>query len=89
MPGCYAERISINGVLSPIEQDNYNARVAIRAAFPKFGASILSADATQEDDMLEDKPCISISTLDGMRRTIRVDLTYLQIFHSSRRGVSV
>lgn len=98
MPGVYAERISICGATSSsVEQDNVNGRIAIRAAFPKFGATIQSANFTHADDiMVEDKPCISISNCDGgtsseglSGRGIRVDLSHLQIVHSSQRGVSV
>jgi hypothetical protein len=104
MPGVYAERISICGAASSsVEQNSVNGRIAIRAAFPKFGATIQSADsahdesadsAHDDDIMVEDKPCISISTCggdtssEGLSRGIRVDLSYLQIFHSSQRGVS-
>ena len=46
-----------------------------------------------EEALVDDQPCISITTcdddtLENMSRGVRVDLSYLQICHSSRRGVS-
>jgi hypothetical protein len=46
-----------------------------------------------EEALVDDQPCISITTcdddtLENRSRGVRVDLSYLQIRHSSRRGVS-
>ena len=99
LPGVYAERVTINGVSSPGEEDDVQCRVAIRAAFPMIGATIQSPVLSGasydelEEALVDDQPCISITTcdddtLENMSRGVRVDLSYLQICHSSRRGVS-
>lgn len=101
LPGVYAERVTIIGVSSPGEEDDVRGRIAIRAAFPMIGATIQSPVLSGaqnvydelEEALVDDQPCISITTcdddtLENMSRGVRVDLSYLQICHSSRRGVS-
>ncbi len=87
MPGVYTERVDING--TPSSRQHGNHEVAIRAAFPTIGATIQSPGASAYDDsMVDDEPCISIFALEDLSRGIRVDLSYLRVGHSSRRGVS-
>ena len=101
LPGVYAERVTIIGVSSPGEEDDVRGRIAIRAAFPMIGATIQSPVLSGaqnvydelEEALVDDQPCISITTcdddtLENMSKGVRVDLSYLQICHSSRRGVS-
>ena len=100
MPGVYVdERIDIGGEPWSVGQPTFDRCVAIRAAFPLLGATICSPPHPKEEDvdddavpLLNDQPCISISTVDedaleGIQKGISVRLSHLRILHSAP-GVS-
>jgi len=86
MPGIYDERIFIGGETWNVGQTFQG--VAIRAAFPLIGATVVSRQSGEINDDIKDQPCISISTcdcdtLEDVQKGISVRLSHLRILHSS------
>ncbi|KAL7527562.1 hypothetical protein ACHAXR_002016, partial [Thalassiosira sp. AJA248-18] len=86
MPGIFAaSSISIGGERWTVGQ-TFDKKVAIRAAFPMIGATIVNQQEAAVD--MKDQPCIAISTcdddlLEGVQKGISVRLSHLSLRHSS------